>query len=199
MVLVSERGLTLPSSGPAYGTPLKSNVRPHVTSSKPVSSETVDPAHESCGQCGHNWNAHRLCGYGDPPTEGWMECPVEGCECRKTWGLSPEVAARVKERALNSAPAPAISPGPQNESSRRRKAVINMRVIPRILVALLCFGPAILLLAGVAPEFARPTRTSTWALHGLLSVWWGRTLTSVVWLALGWLCYRAIFRSKNAA
>ena len=32
---LQERGLTLPSSGRAYGTPLKSNVRRHATSSNP--------------------------------------------------------------------------------------------------------------------------------------------------------------------
>jgi hypothetical protein len=54
-------------------------------------------ATELCVQCGHFWNPHRLLGYGNPPTEGWMECPVEGCTCRMTWSAEPKLAAGVKE------------------------------------------------------------------------------------------------------
>lgn len=43
-----------------------------------------------CTQCGHPFNPHRLLGYGDPPTAGWMECPVEGCPCRMTWSTATE-------------------------------------------------------------------------------------------------------------
>jgi hypothetical protein len=53
---------------------------------------------EICDQCGHDWNAHRVCGYGSPPTEGWIECPVEGCACHKTWSLPPEVAMQVSTK-----------------------------------------------------------------------------------------------------
>jgi ribosomal protein L32 len=53
-------------------------------------------ANGTCEQCGHDWNAHRLCGYGDPPTEGWIECPVEGCACKSSWSLPPEVAEQVE-------------------------------------------------------------------------------------------------------
>jgi len=42
-----------------------------------------------CDLCGHLLDAHRVCGYGNPPTEGWIECPVPGCACRKTWTFSP--------------------------------------------------------------------------------------------------------------
>ena len=31
-----------------------------------------------------------------------MECPVEGCNCKKTWSLSPEIAAQVKAHALSN-------------------------------------------------------------------------------------------------
>jgi hypothetical protein len=41
-----------------------------------------------CPACGHPENPHRLCGYGEPPTEGWMECPVEGCACSRTWSFA---------------------------------------------------------------------------------------------------------------
>ena len=49
-----------------------------------------------CAQCGHPFNPHRLSGYGDPPTEGWMECPVEGCGCRMTWSMDADVSAEIK-------------------------------------------------------------------------------------------------------
>jgi hypothetical protein len=52
-----------------------------------------------CDQCDHDWAAHRLCGYGSPPTEGWIECPVEGCTCKGTWSLPPDVADQVKALA----------------------------------------------------------------------------------------------------
>lgn len=54
---------------------------------------------ELCRQCGHLFDPHRLCGYGDPPTEGWIECQVEGCDCRQTWSLEPGVAEQI--RAIN--------------------------------------------------------------------------------------------------
>lgn len=46
-------------------------------------------AEEMCTQCGHPWNPHLVMGYGDPPTEGWIECPVEGCTCTMTWSVPP--------------------------------------------------------------------------------------------------------------
>ncbi len=49
-----------------------------------------------CTQCGHPWDPHRFCGYGSPPTEGWIECPVEGCKCHGTWSLEEEGAAQIK-------------------------------------------------------------------------------------------------------
>jgi hypothetical protein len=52
-------------------------------------STPVPGEDEMCAQCGHPFNPHRLLGYGDPPTEGWMECPVEGCACRMTWSMAP--------------------------------------------------------------------------------------------------------------
>jgi hypothetical protein len=58
-------------------------------------------ADQLCWQCGHLFNPHRLLGYGDLPTEGWMECPVEGCECRMTWSMDrrrmdPNVSDKIK-------------------------------------------------------------------------------------------------------
>jgi hypothetical protein len=49
-----------------------------------------------CDQCGHLYNPHRFCGYGEPPTEGWVECPVVGCECRGTWSVDPEASEKIR-------------------------------------------------------------------------------------------------------
>ena len=43
---------------------------------------------ESCRQCGHPMDDHRLHPQVYPyPTDGWMSCPVEGCRCRNTWSV----------------------------------------------------------------------------------------------------------------
>jgi hypothetical protein len=55
--------------------------------------ESIPGADELCAQCGHPWNPHRVYGYGDPPTEGWIDCPVEGCTCRMTWSMPSEPAS----------------------------------------------------------------------------------------------------------
>ena len=47
----------------------------HFLSQNPEENAAAD---ELCRQCGHPFDAHRLLGHGHPPTEGWMECPVEG-------------------------------------------------------------------------------------------------------------------------
>jgi len=59
-------------------------------------SQEIPGADQLCDQCGHLFNPHRLLGYGDPPTEGWMECPVEGCTCRMTWSMAPDVSDEIK-------------------------------------------------------------------------------------------------------
>jgi hypothetical protein len=56
---------------------------------------------EACAQCGHDFNTHLLKGYGNPPTEGWMECPVEGCKCEKTWSMDAESKASVERYLIN--------------------------------------------------------------------------------------------------
>jgi hypothetical protein len=91
-----------------------------------IASES--PSQELCSQCHHSWDAHRLCGYGEPPTEGWMECPVEGCECRKTWSLSPEIAVEVKAQAATAANA--------NSSAGRTRQVPLWRSRPAYLAFL---------------------------------------------------------------
>jgi len=52
-------------------------------------SSKAPEAADFCKQCGHPFAPHRVLGYGQPPTEGWMECPVEGCDCHMTWSMAP--------------------------------------------------------------------------------------------------------------
>ena len=44
---------------------------------------------KGCYLCGHNFDDHQLLGQIDKelgyPTEGWMVCPEEGCDCFRTW------------------------------------------------------------------------------------------------------------------
>jgi hypothetical protein len=47
---------------------------------------------DPCRQCGHEFNDHQLKGYGEPPVEGWIECPIEGCHCHKTWASAAGTA-----------------------------------------------------------------------------------------------------------
>jgi hypothetical protein len=45
-----------------------------------------------CVQCGHDSNAHRLCGWKpspeEPPRDGWMVCGDERCPCFATWSFN---------------------------------------------------------------------------------------------------------------
>jgi hypothetical protein len=45
-----------------------------------------------CGMCGHDFDKHQLlCNLTDnkvPPTEGWIMCPEENCNCFQTWGAN---------------------------------------------------------------------------------------------------------------
>lgn len=45
-----------------------------------------DPAKRQCEQCGHLWDDHLLFTE-DPLVGGWMQCPVEGCDCHHTWSV----------------------------------------------------------------------------------------------------------------
>jgi hypothetical protein len=59
-------------------------------------TKSVPGLDKLCKQCGHLINPHRLLGYGNPPTQGWTECPVEGCGCKMTWSADPEAAEHIK-------------------------------------------------------------------------------------------------------
>ncbi|OJJ18222.1 hypothetical protein BKI52_25710 [marine bacterium AO1-C] len=45
-----------------------------------------------CNSCGHDFNKHQLLGEiregMDVPTEGWIICPEEGCNCFMTWSAN---------------------------------------------------------------------------------------------------------------
>ena len=105
-----------------------------MTHREATQSAEPDGPRELCTQCGHNMSAHRLCGYGSPPTEGWMECPVEGCRCKNTWSLSPEIAAQVKAHALSN---PEALPGTPREGVAvgRAKPVILLAAVVASLIA----------------------------------------------------------------
>lgn len=67
------------------------------------------PASEPCVKCGHDFGKHQLRGYGQPPIEGWMVCPAEGCACYRTWsgpGGSAEGGEAAYQRYLAERDAP---------------------------------------------------------------------------------------------
>jgi len=49
-----------------------------------------------CGNCGHDFDKHQLmCDLVDDrttPTEGWIMCPEENCNCFQTWGANYKMA-----------------------------------------------------------------------------------------------------------
>jgi len=48
-----------------------------------------------CGTCGHDFDKHQLlCNLADEkttPTEGWIMCPEENCNCFQTWGTNYKI------------------------------------------------------------------------------------------------------------
>lgn len=65
---------------------------------KKDSSKHQGIVEDPCDICGHDFNTHLVKGYGEPPTEGWMECPVDGCECERTWSLDEESKKGIEEK-----------------------------------------------------------------------------------------------------
>ena len=62
----------------------------------------VDAGDNTCEQCGHPWQEHHLCATSRPPTEGWIECPTEGCDCHQTWSVPPDTAAQLRAHYVTS-------------------------------------------------------------------------------------------------
>lgn len=54
-----------------------------------MSSESASPdaGDRMCAQCGHPSGPHLLHAELPYPTDGWMTCPVPGCECYSTWSV----------------------------------------------------------------------------------------------------------------
>jgi hypothetical protein len=74
----------------------KSSPPPIRTTTKPNSCVPGQRVGDLCPDCGHAFDKHRLVGSGPQPTEGWMECPVEGCVCKMTWSADADVARKLE-------------------------------------------------------------------------------------------------------
>jgi hypothetical protein len=46
-----------------------------------------------CERCGHPSGKHVFHAEMPYPSEGWVTCPVPGCDCYGTWSLDPESRA----------------------------------------------------------------------------------------------------------
>jgi hypothetical protein len=57
----------------------------------------LEAVERTCEQCGHPWEEHLMCSQAQPPTEGWIECPEEGCSCRSSWKLTVGDAAEMRK------------------------------------------------------------------------------------------------------
>ena len=49
-------------------------------------SETP-PENRVCDSCGHPDGAHLFNAATEYPSEGWVTCPEQGCDCYSTWSL----------------------------------------------------------------------------------------------------------------
>jgi hypothetical protein len=58
-------------------------------------------ASDDCESCGHSWGDHLLCATSRPPTAGWIECPVEGCQCHSTWRVPADTAEQLRQHHKN--------------------------------------------------------------------------------------------------
>jgi hypothetical protein len=83
--------------------------------------------------------------------------------------------------------------------ARSSAMTLTIRWLARLVGAVVCFGPPLLLLSGLVPAIDGPTRAAGWGLQALLQEWWGKLLVTSAWLGLGWLGYRALFRSGKSA
>ena len=54
---------------------------------------------DDCRLCEHPWGDHVLRTPEQPPTWGWIVCPVDGCDCWFTWSVDGMyTGAEVTER-----------------------------------------------------------------------------------------------------
>jgi len=88
---------------------------------------------------------------------------------------------------------------PDPAAARSPAMTLAIWWLARLAGAAVCFGPPVLLLLGFVPTIEGPTRAAGWGLQALLQDWWGKSLVTSAWLGLGWLGYRALFRSGKSA
>jgi hypothetical protein len=50
-----------------------------------------------CTQCGHPEDAHLFNAATQYPSEGWVTCPVQGCDCYGTWSLDAKSKAAMDQ------------------------------------------------------------------------------------------------------
>jgi hypothetical protein len=50
-------------------------------------------ASKLCTRCGHPEADHVMHADQPYPTDGWITCPVPGCECRSAWSVNEESRA----------------------------------------------------------------------------------------------------------
>jgi apolipoprotein N-acyltransferase len=58
-----------------------------------LSGKNENGKQKTCTQCVHDWDKHKIMGYGEPPREGWMVCPEKDCFCFNTWDLDIKVSS----------------------------------------------------------------------------------------------------------
>jgi hypothetical protein len=59
-------------------------------------SGSSDPA-KLCPHCGHPEGDHIMWADVPYPTDGWVTCPVPGCDCRSTWSVNDESRAALEQ------------------------------------------------------------------------------------------------------
>ncbi len=59
--------------------------------------ENSPETEDLCKLCGHSFDNHLLIGHGEIPLEGWMECPVENCDCYRTWSMDENIRLQIEE------------------------------------------------------------------------------------------------------
>lgn len=59
-------------------------------------SDVPEPC-QLCAHCGHPEDDHLMHAELPYPTDGWITCPVEGCECYGTWSVDNESRAAMEQ------------------------------------------------------------------------------------------------------
>ena len=61
--------------------------------------KAIQPASDDdlCERCGHPFGPHILFTDKSPPTNGFIGCQEDDCDCMGTWSVSDDLAARLTE------------------------------------------------------------------------------------------------------